>query len=235
MSEPHRATQLREALVSRLIEDETLRSPEWIAAFRDMPRHVFVPEFYHLELGGRVHAHSMSTNPDIWLNGVYTDTSLLVQYRNGEPTSTSSQPSIMAIMLEALEAQDGDSVLEIGTGSGYNAGLLCHRLGDDNVTSVDIDPALTHDARAHLRTLGYEPLVVTGDGYDGYPPRAPFDRIIATVGVPRLPRAWVEQLAPDGRIVATIGHALMVYRFEQGKLVSHVLPQQAVFLQMRSG
>ncbi|MCZ9339668.1 methyltransferase domain-containing protein, partial [Streptomyces sp. TRM76130] len=104
--------------------------------------------------------------------------------------SSSSQPSLMALMLAELRVADGDRVLEIGAGTGYNAALLCHRLGDDGlVTTVDLDPEITDSARRHLDAAGYHPAVVTGDGARGVPGRAPYDRIIATCALPAVPRA----------------------------------------------
>src|SRR5690606_29139681 len=115
-----------------------------------------------------------------------------------------TRPSLMAQMLEMLDLYDGAKVLEIGTGTGYNAALLCHRLGDANVTSIDIDPVLVESARARLAGLGYHPHLVTGDGATGVPDRAPFDRIIATAGVAGIPPAWIGQLVERGKIVADL-------------------------------
>ncbi len=105
-------------------------------------------------------------------------------------------------MLEALDISLGMSVLEIGTGTGYNAALLCHRLGSACVTSVDIDPALVDAARERLAALGYTPRLAARDGSAGYPPGAPYDRVIATVGVHVIPAAWIGQTREGGRILA---------------------------------
>ncbi len=105
-------------------------------------------------------------------------------------------------MLTALQAEPGMSVLEIGTGTGYQAALLAHRLGGQNVTSIEIDAAVAALARKALADADYGALtVVTGDGAAGYPPRAPYDRVIATVGACDVPTAWVAQTKPGGRIV----------------------------------
>ncbi|QYN32955.1 methyltransferase domain-containing protein [Pseudonocardia sp. DSM 110487] len=87
-----------------------------------------------------------------------------------------------------LDAAPGHTVLEIGTG--YNAALLCHRLGSEAVTSIDIDPELVDAARETLMSVGFTPTLVAGDGADGVPERAPFDRILATCAVPAVPGAW---------------------------------------------
>lgn len=107
------------------------------------------------------------------MRGAYADAPLATRLRDGELVSSSSQPSLMAMMLVALRVRDGDRVLEIGAGTGYNAALLAHRLGDDCVTTVDLEPEITEAARRHLADAGYHPAVVTGDGARGVPERAP--------------------------------------------------------------
>lgn len=115
----------------------------------------------------------------------------------------------MARMLEALGVRDGDNVLEIGAGTGYNAALLCHRLGADRVTTVDLDEEITESARSHLAALGYRPAVVTGDGARGCPSRAPFDRIMVTCTLPRVPYAWLGQCRPGARILSPLSTGLI--------------------------
>jgi protein-L-isoaspartate O-methyltransferase len=114
----------------------------------------------------------------------------------------------MAVMLDVLGVADGQRVLEIGTGTGYNAALLCHRLGDENVTTVDIDPKLVEAAAAHLADCGYRPRCVATDGATGYPPDAPYDRVLATCAVARIPLPWLAQTAPGGLVVTTLHRPL---------------------------
>src|SRR5690606_23805256 len=97
--------------------------------------------------------------------------------------------SVMLRMLDALGAEDGHRVLELGTGTGYNAALLAHRVGASEVTSIDIDYELVKEAVRHLDAVGLRPTVVVGDGAQGWPSRAPYDRIAATVGVLTMPRS----------------------------------------------
>ncbi len=104
-------------------------------------------------------------------------------------------------MLEQLDVRDGQRVLEIGTGAGYNAALLAARLGDENVTTIEVDPAVAARARQSLDQLGYHPRVVCGDGAEGYPAGAPYDRVIATCAVQWTPYAWVAQTRPGGVIL----------------------------------
>jgi protein-L-isoaspartate(D-aspartate) O-methyltransferase len=109
----------------------------------------------------------------------------------------------MGIMLEQLGLEPGHKVLEIGAGTGYNAALMAHIVGETGqVVTVDIDEDLVEAAREHLRAAGCEQVqVVCADGGYGYPDLAPFDRIILTVGAPDITPAWWEQLKPAGRIV----------------------------------
>ncbi|MBV9162615.1 MAG: methyltransferase domain-containing protein, partial [Pseudonocardiales bacterium] len=110
----------------------------------------------------------------------------------------------MVEMLEALDVRDGHRVLEIGTGTGYNAALLSHRLGGENVVSIDIDPGLIQMSRRRLEELGYAPTLVAGNGLAGVPDHGPYDRIIATCAVPEVPLAWIEQLAPGGAMLINV-------------------------------
>ncbi|MFC7744163.1 methyltransferase domain-containing protein [Nocardiopsis composta] len=146
-----------------------------------------------------------------WAEAVYTDDSLITQLQRHPaapgswwPTSSSSRPSLMIAMLHALDVGDGDRVLEVGTGTGYNAALLSARLGDENVVTVDIDPRLTRTARGHLAAAGYRPVVATADGALGCPEHAPYDRIIATHSVERIPYTWIEQTRPGGLILVDV-------------------------------
>ncbi len=187
--------------------------PVWREAFLVVPRHLFVPYYYVGVMDG--YERRWSESPDArgrerWLRGVYADTPLATRLHDGELVSSSSQPSLMALMLAELEVADGDRVLEIGTGTGYNAALLAHRLGDDDlVTTVDLEPEITEAARRHLAVAGFRPVVVTGDGAGGVPERAPFDRIIATCTLRSIPPAWLAQCRPGARVLAPLATGLI--------------------------
>lgn len=114
---------------------------------------------------------------------------------------------------------EGINVLEIGTGTGYSTGLLCHRLGEDNVTSVEVDPAVSERADQSLEAAGYSTWTVTGDGLLGHPRRASYDRTIATCAVRRIPYAWVRQTKPGGIILATVGPSVWSYGTGLAKLI----------------
>jgi protein-L-isoaspartate O-methyltransferase len=190
--------------------------PVWREAFESVPRHLFVPYYYVGALGGgyerRWGEDPSPRRRENWVRGAYADAPLATRVRDGELLSSSSQPSLMAKMLAELAVRDGDAVLEIGAGTGYNAALLSHRLGDEQVTTVDLDPEITESARRHLALAGHHPTVVTGDGARGCPERAPFDRIIATCTLSSIPRAWLAQCAPGARILAPFATGLIALR-----------------------
>ncbi|QMU79706.1 methyltransferase domain-containing protein [Streptacidiphilus sp. PB12-B1b] len=217
----------------QLRESGDLRTPRWHAALLATPRHAFLPAFHRPDAEGMVAVHQGDRD---WLDAVYRNEPLLTQITEGIPTSSSTQPGLMLRMLEALAVADGMSVLEIGTGTGYNAALLAHRLGGANVTTVDVDPALTEPARERLAELGLAVTVATGDGALGHAPRAPYDRVIATCAVRSIPPAWLEQLAPGGLVLATVttglhGSALALVGSDgHGRF----LPERASFMPMHS-
>jgi protein-L-isoaspartate O-methyltransferase len=144
-----------------------------------------------------------------WLEMVYSDRLLVLRLDGDEPCSSSSMPSVMVTMLEALAVRDDDTVLEIGTGSsGYNAALLCGRLDWNRITTIDCDIELVEAARRRLSEHGYEPTVVAGDGFFGYAQNAPYDRVIATSRVRQVPRAWITQSRAGGVILAMLPYAM---------------------------
>ena len=158
------------------------------AAFLAVPRHLFVPE--------------------LDATAAYQDEALVIKYgADGLPVSSSSQPAMMAIMLEQLQLKPGHRVLEIGTGTGYNAAVMAHIVGPRGaVVTVDIDADLIARAQASLAEAGDSPgggqvRAICADGGYGDPGDAPFDRVIVTVGAWDIPPAWLDQLGPGGRLV----------------------------------
>jgi protein-L-isoaspartate(D-aspartate) O-methyltransferase len=177
------AAELHQALVDRLVREGSIRSARVEAAFRAVPRHPFLP--------------------DLALEEVYRDEAIPTKQREGRAISSSSQPTIMAIMLEQLSLEPGQRVLEIGAGTGYNAALIAHIVGEGGrVVTLDLDEDIVAGAREHLAAAGFERVqVVCADGGFGYSPGAPYDRIMLTVGAGDIAPAWREQLAPDGCLV----------------------------------
>lgn len=140
-----------------------------------------------------------------WAAVADADMPLVTQFEDGQAegsglaTSSCSMPSMVAAFLAELDVREGDRVLEIGTGTGWTAALLCELSGSaSNVTSVEADPQLAAQAVATLKAVGYAPQVITGDGAGGYAPGAPYDRVHATCAVRDIPRAWIEQVRPGG-------------------------------------
>ncbi|MFF1685334.1 MULTISPECIES: methyltransferase domain-containing protein [unclassified Streptomyces] len=210
------------------------RDGEWLQAFADVPRHIFVPTFY-------TQSTDMSWQPVTWgdggyLEAVYRDAALTTQLdERGVPTSSSSQPSLMLTMLEALDVRDGHRVFELGTGTGYNAALLSHRLGEGHVTSVDVDPGLVAAAISRLRQAGHRPTLAAGDGALGYARRAPYDRLIATAGLHAVPPALLEQAADDAVMVAPLGYGIIRAQVTgPGHATGRFLPTPAHFMALRT-
>jgi protein-L-isoaspartate(D-aspartate) O-methyltransferase len=170
--------------VAELRAKGVIRSDPVEAAFLTIPRERFVPDVV-AERG---------------LEAVYRDEALVTKRdSHGMPLSSSSQPALMAEMLQLLAPRPGDRVLEIGAGTGYNAALLTHIVGPKGrVTSVDVDAGLVRSARRVLREAGYRASVTIADGREGHPTSAPYDRIIVTACADEIPRAWLEQLKDGG-------------------------------------
>ncbi|MGH3832944.1 MAG: methyltransferase, FxLD system [Pseudonocardiaceae bacterium] len=181
------AAELRGKLVDELCEWEPFRLAAVEDAMRTVPRHVFLPGV-PIE---KAYSHGNA-----------------VTHRDSEGVaiSSASAAGTVAGMLQQLEAGPGHRVLEIGAGTGYNAALLARLAGPQGeVTTVEIDAEVAEGARRNLTAAGYSGVrVICGDGEEGYPAAAPFDRIIVTAGAWDIPPAWLEQLAPGGRIVVPL-------------------------------
>ncbi|CAL9655230.1 methyltransferase, FxLD system [Streptomyces sp. enrichment culture] len=183
MSQTPTADQLRNRLVDAILAER--RVPATVErAMRTVPRDAFLP--------------------GLDLENAYTDQAVTIKDNPGKPLplSCASVPSVVAMMLEQLGTHTADDVLEIGAGTGYNAALLAELVAHGSVTTVDIDPDVALHARTRLNATGYEHVtVIERDGLLGAPENAPYDRIIATVGVWDIPATWWDQLKDGGRLV----------------------------------
>ncbi|MCF6525437.1 methyltransferase domain-containing protein [Streptomyces sp. JJ36] len=202
-----------------MLTEKGALSPDWLPAYKAVPRDAFVPD--HLwpgTAGGNRQGELIDrqTDPARWWEKVYSDVPLTTQWDDGAhtgtdkgraPTSSNSMPTMVFSMLRELGVERGCRVLEVGTGTGWNAALLAYRLGPDNVVTVEVDPTVAEEARRRFAACGLRPVSVVGDGAYGYVARAPYDRIIATCGVSRVPYAWIEQASPGAVIVAPWGPA----------------------------
>ena len=217
-------------MVGELVANGNITDPGWEAAFGAVPRHLFVPRFYRSDQHGSSIVDAASGGE--WLSAVYSDIHLVT---TEDVRSSSTAPSLMASMLQALELNGDERVLEIGTGTGYNAALLSERLGSDQVTSVDIDPELVAQARERLEEAGYRPLVAVADGVDGYPDADPYDAVIATCRLDYVPAAWLRQLRPGGVIVTPLGAGVAVLRKGAAgdEAAGQFLPNSAYFMPLR--
>jgi protein-L-isoaspartate(D-aspartate) O-methyltransferase len=178
------ARTLRLKLVQELRAAGAITSEPVAAAFSTVARERFIPELM------------ASSGPE----AVYRDEAIVTKRgTRGMPLSSSSQPAMMAKMLELLDVRPGHRVLEIGAGTGYNAAVLAQLVGPSGrVTSIDIDPELARNARRAVRAAGYRTEVLAGDGRAGVAAEAPYDRIVVTACADEIPRAWLEQLTEGG-------------------------------------
>lgn len=204
-----RGDELRTRLVGQLRASGTLRDPEVERALLRVPRHLFLPQ--------------------VPLEQTYADTAVPTHWEDGQPVSSASQPSIVALMLEQLRLAPGMRVLEIGAGTGYNAALLAEIVGPEGqVTTLDLDPQIANEAREHLAAAGYDGVrVLATDGWEGWAHGASYDRVILTVGASDISPAWFDQLADNGLLVLPLwlraGEASVALRKRWGRLQSESL------------
>ena len=199
-------TRLRLNMVETQIERRNIRDKNVLEAMRNVPRHLFVPEAYREE--------------------AYTDGPLPIGHGQ-----TISQPYIVAIMTELLKLDLNSKVLEIGTGSGYQAAVLGEIC--DSVYSIEIVEALARRADSLLDSLGYVSVHVrAGDGYAGWPEAAPFDAIIVTAAAPEIPQPLIDQLKIGGRMVIPVGEysqeLILLVKSEDGVVEKSIIPVRFV-------
>ncbi len=208
-------------------------SPAVRHAFLSVDRKQFVPSYYRRDGKAWKEEETGET--------AYKDMPLVTKMELGRPVSSSSMPSVMAAMLEALALRTGQNVLEIGAGTGYNAALLSHIVGPSGqVISVECDHELGACAAQRLREAdGKNVQVVITDGVLGCPSYAPYQRIIATAAFRQFPPAWSDQLASGGIFVGNyLGNLtsilIRLHKQEDGTLTGAPVPHGAFFMELRS-
>ncbi|MER5396084.1 methyltransferase domain-containing protein [Streptomyces sp. NPDC002599] len=224
------AVRLRETMTKALAEDSALADPSWKEAVEAVPRHRFVPGFYlpadERDGQGLTIWEPVTAELDYgrWLAAAYSDTTLITQFdgdepdwkqpavrHGGAPTSSSTLPSLVLRMWADADVQEGHTVLEIGTGTGYSTALACERIGSAGVTSIEVDGRRLEQAASALYRCGYTPTLAVADGLYGYWPEASFDRIVAACSFRAVPPALLSQTRPGGKILLTLSGWLYGY------------------------
>ncbi|MGP4114013.1 methyltransferase domain-containing protein [Streptomyces sp. 4N509B] len=211
------ADTLRRQLADRL----TNAGDPWHHAFHQVPRHRLLEEFAVYDHVWRIPEPMSRT----WLEYVYSDAELVSRLDDqGHPVPLATHPSLLLVLLHALDVDEGNHVLHVGTGTGYAPALLAHRLGD-RVTTVEVDPARALQASRAITAVGYHPHVVTGDGHLGAEADAPFHRVLATGRTAWLPPAWIAQTLDGGLIVTPLGRGVARLRVSGEQATGRFLPE----------
>lgn len=212
-------------------------APHVLHAFSQVPRDLFIESYFEQQGNTLTWKHIV----DPPLEAIYRDEALVTSIDElGFPDSSSSQPSFMAAQLESLDLRAGQHVLEIGTGTGYNAALLSLLVSSTGqVVSIDINEAFVNKAQSHLQQAGYNNVIaIPGDGWVGEASHAPYDRILATCGVRTIPHSWLQQLQQDGVLIVNVLLKLAsvfvrLERIDVNIFRGKFLPLDAAYMEMR--
>jgi protein-L-isoaspartate(D-aspartate) O-methyltransferase len=246
MTQPAAPERANQEMVDRLIAEGALWSRPLIAAFRDTPRHRFLDRVFLYQRRRESWRELITRDPGPEeLRIVYSDRALITHLSPadrpgaGVPISSSSQPSLMAQMLEDLKLAPGLNTLEVGAGTGYNAALLAHVVGAGRVLAVDVDRGVLAEAWDHLRRFPERRVELRhADGRHGYPEAAPFDRIMVTAATRDLEPDWLDQLAEGGRLLAPLalapGLAFVVCGTVRNGVFDGRLTRAAYFMPLRA-
>lgn len=232
----------------RLAADVVRPESRWHKPIATTPRHVFVPRWWADGQQGW-ELRDGEADPDAWMQAAYSDRTLVTRIGpvhadlaepggpapEGKPTSSSTLPSLVVTMYRHA-AIAADSRVLVTTGTGYGTALMCQRLGEGQVTSVDVDPHLVNVARERLDSIGLHPYTVAADITKALPWQ--YDRIVSTVSVRPVPASWLAALRPGGRLVTTIagtGLILTADKTQDGGAVGRIAPGAAGFMRTRHG
>ncbi|MET8411780.1 protein-L-isoaspartate(D-aspartate) O-methyltransferase [Streptomyces sp. NPDC005195] len=234
---------------ARRLAGELVR-PEsrWHEPLATTPRHAFVPRWWVRGETGRK-LRTGESDPEAWMRTVYTDSTLVTRVgphhadhaasgavvESGRTTSSSTHPSLVVGMYRHAALGEGSRTV-VTTGTGYGTALICRRLGDELVTSLDVDPYLVAAATERLDAVGLHPEVAVADLTKPLP--GEYDRIVATVSVRQIPTTWLDALRPNGRMVTTItdtGLILVADKTADGGAEGHIPHDGAAFMRVRSG
>jgi len=209
-------TLLRAALAEEIGSTSPASDPQWRGAVSAVPRELFLSSaVFRATSAGWEPVHRAQVGEDAWLRMVYSDRTWVTQVEEidaadatapvpGSPTSSATLPSLVLRTAQVAGLRAGQKILEVGTGTGYSTAILCHRLGADNIVSIEYDPGLAASAAAHLSSAGYAPTLAVGDGLQGCKEHADYDAIVATCSVRSIPHSWFWQLNEGGSITTTI-------------------------------
>ncbi|MFE7113352.1 methyltransferase domain-containing protein [Streptomyces sp. NPDC057575] len=242
-----------EAHAARMADATVRPDSRWHGPLAAVPRHLFVPRWWTPGEQGGMWVYELcdgAGDPDTWMNSAY-DNRLSVITRVGPhhadhaapgtvvpetwPTSSATLPALVVKMYQHAFLAD-DSRLLVTCGSGYGTALACRRLGDEHVTSVDVDPYLVHAARDRLAATGHRPHLEVCDVTGELP--GVYDRIVSTVSVPAIPASWLKALTPGGRMVTTLsktGLLIVADKTADGGATGRVAPEPAGFMSTRHG
>lgn len=237
-----------ESHAKALVDSAVHPASRWHEPVAEVPRHLFTPRWWQYAGEDGWTLRDGVAEPERWMRAAYSDRSLVTRvaglhadhakpddHPTGKPTSSSTLPSLVVTMYRHAMLTDDVDALCV-TGSGYGTALLARRLGDEQVTSVDVDGYLVHAAAERLEAVGLRPRMVVCDITGPLPGQ--FDRIVSTVSVPSIPASWLAALRPGGRLVTTIaGTGLLVTadKTADGGATGRVTWDRAGFMATRHG